>query len=76
MSGRKIDMCSIFDVNHKCVRKGVECDKRVMYRKRNAAQTNTVCGGHSHSGLSTTQTPVTAARSGHTPAHTYKCALT
>jgi len=54
-SDRKTEMCSIFDVYDKCVRKGVknDCkgDQVMMNRERDAAR---VCGGP-HSGLSTTQ---------------------
>ena len=30
MSGRRTEMCSIFDVYYKCVRKGMESDDRSM----------------------------------------------
>jgi len=78
-SDRKTEMCSIFDVYDKCVRKGVknDCkgDQVMMNRERNAAQTRYSLWWPAQWALYHT-TPVTAARSGHSPAHTHKCALT
>jgi len=74
---RKTEMCSIFDVYDNCVRKGVSARSArcVMYGERNAAQTRYSLWWPAQWALYHT-TPATALRSGHSTAHTCKCALT
>jgi len=57
--------------------KELSVDDGCMYDTEKGTQLrqDIVCGGYSHSGLSTTRTPVTAAQSGHSPAHWFTAFL-
>jgi len=68
-------MCSLFNVSDKCSLKGVYTRSVMSKEKGNAAQTKYMFVVARTVGPLYHTIPVTAVQSGHTPAHTYKCAL-